>query len=466
MDGRTPVLVSESGRAHHPHRPDPMRPLAAVIVVVWQAVESPAALLAIIVALIALPAPDGARATGLRVTAPDIGFALLFLVVGARLLLASRGLRLLRSAVVLPVVAVLLAGGLSVIGARDPAASAPGLVRSAELYVLGPLAVAMSLRTRRDVKILLAALVALGALEALVGTYQYLTGKGAGFAGGSQRAVGTFGAYDIMAMSSTVAVAIAVTVAVALVAEGRLRLVATVATGLFVPALLFTLSRGALLATSAGVLAVLIIGRRQRVLAMGVAVAVALPLTAAVVLGPASLGTGVVGSRVASISNAVASPDQSVQDRYALWSAAWAMFREQPVTGIGVKGFAGARDSHSPLNLSTGSDISDPVHGYRRVALLSPHSLYLLVLSEQGMVGALAYGALYLTVLVAGARRLRRGTHEPLHALVGYAALGAVVSQLVDSISSDPGGSTAAFVPLVVGLALWWASGAAFEEVS
>ena len=70
--------------------------------------------------------------------------------------------------------------------------------------------------------------------------------------------------------------------------------------------------------------------------------------------------------------------------------------------------FPSYRDSNAPLHLSSGSDVEDPATGYHRQALLSPHNLYWLVLSEQGLIGALALGGFLLGLGVLTWRRTRR----------------------------------------------------------
>jgi O-antigen ligase len=436
-------------------RPVPLLPLAAGVVALRRLRRSPAWCAALVVALLLVPVA-GHEDGSVDVRPPDLALALLIGLAALRLLLDGEGLDRLRSAVVLPVAAVVLAGGAATLLAPDPAAGVSGLARYLEVFALGPLAVLLVLRRSRDAWLLLGALVALGLGQAAVGSWQYLTASGAGFAGESRRAVGTFGAYDVMAMATTVRYALVVLVAVAVSTTGRAQRWAVAGAVLLVPALLFSLSRGALLSAAAAAGLVLVASGWRRAVRVA-AVAAAAGAVALVLAGPAA---STVTDRVLSLGSTASAPDQSVRDRYALWQAARSMLAERPVTGVGPRGYAAALDEASPLGLSTGSDVEDG-RGYRRVALLSPHSTYWLLLAEQGVLGGLAYGALFATVLVGGLLRLRRTPATDVrHRVVGCAAVGGVVAYLVDAVYADPGGSTTVLVALVLGLGLWWASGA------
>ena len=67
------------------------------------------------------------------------------------------------------------------------------------------------------------------------------------------------------------------------------------------------------------------------------------------------------------------------------------IFIDHPVTGVGLRHFPLFRDTYAPMSLSSGGDVLDATQGFRRVELLSPHNFYLLVLSELGIVGAMAF---------------------------------------------------------------------------
>ncbi|GAA4939046.1 hypothetical protein GCM10023238_00890 [Streptomyces heliomycini] len=56
--------------------------------------------------------------------------------------------------------------------------------------------------------------------------------------------------------------------------------------------------------------------------------------------------------------------------------------REHPLDRRGVEELPEYRDGHATLALSSGSDIAGAGSEYHKQALLSPHSMYLLVLKR------------------------------------------------------------------------------------
>jgi O-antigen ligase len=72
--------------------------------------------------------------------------------------------------------------------------------------------------------------------------------------------------------------------------------------------------------------------------------------------------------------------DESYQHRVLAWQAGWAMFKDNPLTGVGVGEFANA----SGMKYWPGQ-------GHR--IWLNAHSLYVQVIAELGLVGALAFAA-------------------------------------------------------------------------
>ncbi|MGQ4424357.1 O-antigen ligase family protein, partial [Streptomyces violaceoruber] len=160
-------------------------------------------------------------------------------------------------------------------------------------------------------------------------------------------------------------------------------------------------------------------------------------------------------------------PDQSVTDRYTMWAAAAGMWRERPLTGVGLKGFPEHRDAHASLALSSGSETDGAGAGYRRQPLLSPHNMYLLVLAEQGLIGLLALAGSWLALLVLGLRRLRAARRA--HGAVpdcAFVACGLLVWQLTDFAYADIGGPSTVLTAVCFGLAAWWALGLRAQEVA
>ncbi len=442
---------------------------AAVAPKLW---ERPALGVAAIVALTAVPWRTGEEeAAGLaHVTAPDIAAAALVALVGVRTLVSGDHGRL-RSWVVLPLIGIVVAGSAATLTTSDPTTSISGLVRYAEIFVVVPTATYLALQSRRDLKLILAVVIALGVFEGAVGVFQFFTGTGASIGKENARAVGTFGAYNIMSLSYVVSYALIAAAAILVGLRGGRRWWALL---LVLPLLLplaFSLSRGAWIGVTAGVLVVLVLGSWKKLpflaLIGGLAVA---GLTVAIVSGlipqgSANVGSSVVNERLNSLYSVGSDPDQSTRDRYALWRAAQNIWADHPVTGVGLKNFSRFRDVYAPLSFSGGSDVSDTGGGFRRVELLTPHNQYLLILAEQGFVGALAYGVLFLGLAIAGLRRYPKLKESPIERVFALASLGVLANYLINSVYGDIGGPTMVLTAMVVfGSLLWLASGAELRE--
>ncbi|MFE0737562.1 O-antigen ligase family protein [Streptomyces sp. NPDC058855] len=398
-----------------------------------------------VIALLLVPgggAEDGTGGTG---SPADAASGLLVLVCLVRVL-RERARPLTRTAAVvlgLPVLGICLAA----ITSHDPGASLPGVARYAQVFVLVPAAVFLTVRDRRDATVVAWALVVLALLQGAVGVTQYLTGTGASYRGEDVRAVGTFGPSDVMGMATVVSYGLVVAVGLALGGRpGRARTAALVCAGLLFLPLVVSFSRGAWIATVlACALQLVLAGVRRAARAALTAGALAV-----VLVGGLGIGSELVEERAASITRVTAAPDRSVTDRYTMWAAAVEMWRAEPFTGVGLKGFPAHRDAHASLALSSGSDTAGAGAEFRRQPLLSPHNMYLLVLSEQGLFGLVALSGSWLALLTGALLRHRAGAAGAL------VATGLLSWQLIDFFYADIGGPSTVLMSVVFGLAARW----------
>ncbi|MFC4910398.1 O-antigen ligase family protein [Actinomadura gamaensis] len=394
----------------------------------------------------AAPLRDGPVGSGTHASTGDAASLVLVAVAGA-LWLRDRPRTRARVpvAVALVLAALVVAAAVSTMCSPDTGTSLVGWVRETQVLVLVPLAVAVSLRDRRDVAVVAGAMIALGAGEAAFGIWQTATRHGASYGGRLVRAVGTFGALDVMAMATVCGIALIMAVSLAVTADGRRRRAALLLVAAVLGAgLLCSLSRGSWIAVTAGVLVVLL--RFDARLALRACLCGVAALT--VLVGGFGIGSGTVAERTQSIVGAARNPDRSVGDRYALWNTAEAMWQDRPVTGVGVKNFPAFRDAYAPPQLSGASDTDDPVTGYVREPLLSPHDQYLLMLSEQGLLGA---GAFLLLVGGVSAGLWRRARPADGHWLL---CLGVLTATAVNFLYADMGGPTTVLIGVVLGLAV------------
>ncbi|MFI6011236.1 O-antigen ligase family protein [Streptomyces sp. NPDC051243] len=409
-----------------------------------------------VVVLLGLPVAPGSD-----VTPADAASGLV--VVWAVVATVRRARRpLTRTAAVvlaLPVVGVAVAAA----GAASAGDAVTGLARYLQVFVLVPVAVLLLVRDRRGARLVLWSLVGLAVWQGAVGVHQYLTETGALYQGADIRAVGTFGPSDVMGMANVVSYGVVAATGLALGSPAR-RLgvpppekwgkvvAAGCALALLVP-LALSFSRGAWIATVVACGAQLLLGgvrRAAKVFAAAVAACV-------VLVGGLGVGAAVLQERLTSITEVADAPDQSVVDRYTLWAAAAGMWRDHPVTGVGLKAFPAHRDGHASLALSSGSDTAGAGQAFRRQPLLSPHNMYLLLLSEQGLLGVLAVAGSWLALLVCAVRRLSRPGRGDGARDCAVPICGLLLWQLVNFLYADIGGPSTVLTAVCFGLAAWWA---------
>jgi murein biosynthesis integral membrane protein MurJ len=431
-----------------------LSPLTAALTCLRVLLHRPAILVAASILLVCVPSNNTDVSASVHVTAVDVGTLGLVGLVALRYL---SGERALPHSARIAFTGMLVALGVATIASQDVASSLSGFVRYAQLFVVIPVAVMVALRDRRDLMLVGGAVLAVALLEGAVGVWQYATHTGASYGGASAasniRAVGTFGALDIMGMATVVSYGLLAALGLGFGLRGKTRAaMLCVAAALGLP-LVFSLSRGSWIATACGAALVLLLAGWRTALRT-----VVLLVAAGIVLfGTVGAGSQTIGDRVGSIFSSTSAPDQSVNDRYDLWHTAFSIWTDHPLTGVGPKQFQNFRDSHAPLNLSSYSDAADPKLGYQREPLLSPHNMYLLVLSEQGFIGLLGFGGLWLAVLGHAVRRTLR-TRTP-ERVVGLAVCGFLVCQMVDFLYADIGGASTVLMAVLFGVAAWWAFG-------
>lgn len=449
-----------------PPRPEPRPPLRrpgsvlSALRVPFRLSVLPVLPVLAVVALLGLPVTPGSSATPADAASG--------LVVLCALVRVVRGARrpLTRTAAILfglPVVGIAVAAA----GALTTSDALAGLARYLQVFVLVPVGVLLLVRDRRGARLVLWSLVGLALWQGAIGVRQNLTATGALYQGADIRAVGTFGPSDVLGMATVVAFGVVAATGLALGTparrlgapppEGWGRVVAAVcAVALLVP-LALSFSRGAWIATAFACGAqLLLVGVRRAAKVFAAAAAVAVVLVGGIGVGEATLQ-----ERLTSVTQVTDAPDQSVVDRYTMWAAAGDMWRGHPITGVGLKAFPAHRDGHASLALSSGSDTAGAGQAFRRQPLLSPHNMYLLLLSEQGMLGLLTVAGSWFALLVIALRRLRRSGRAVRDCALP--ACGLLLWQLVNFLYADIGGPSTILAGICLGLAAWWALGRVAE---
>jgi putative inorganic carbon (HCO3(-)) transporter len=348
-----------------------------------------------------------------------------FLVSGLAVALLLYGLLVERSGAQRParglqlaVLAFVAAAGLSSLAAHDPSASVNrflGVLVAAVLF----LAVIQICR-RRDQLLVVVSGAVVGLLVAgAQGLVQKLTGRlsSAGVVVGDEvvgRVAGSFSHPNQYAGYLIALIPLAAALAVDKRAAGRLRVPAAAAAALALVALAFSFTRGAILGLVGGSLIWLAVVRPRA--AVGAAVAVAV---GGVLLAPAALKDRLTDP---------AGGDLGLRED--LWRSALDLYRSEPVVGVGLGNF-GEAYGRLPATVSAGSQ--------RRLLhqsqiLVPPHAnnLFLTILAEEGLIGALAF----LGLLGSALWSCRRAAHadERLRRALGIGVGAGLCALLVHSL--------------------------------
>jgi putative inorganic carbon (HCO3(-)) transporter len=265
--------------------------------------------------------------------------------------------------------------------------------------------VTQSLRQRRELWLLIAAVLGAGLVLSAMAVVPILQGT---VSISDQDRLTAINVIDPNLFAGYLVILIPLTLAAGLAIRWRWAPIATgVAMLILGAAVLATLSRGGWLGFVVGVvtMAVLLPGRRRLIL--GTTGIVVLILLIGGLAGPvaARLGTG-----------AGASPFQTLLDRVPIWSAAITLWVQHPVFGIGLDNF-----NNYIFAINPDLDVNQA------------HNLFLNILAERGMLGITTF-VIVLTVLF---RALGRSLHlapSPGYRILAAAITASFVAFLADSL--------------------------------
>lgn len=417
---------------------------------VLPALGRPGTWIAAAVLLLALPTGGDASSTA-AATPSDLALVVAALLA-AKELLRDRQLAMARSIPALGFLAIAVMSLVAAAVAQNFPDNVIGALRFVELFLLAPLAVMVALRNRTDAAVVLGSVLGLGLFQGVLGLIQFGTGTGAGIGEESIRAVGTFGAYNIGTLAHLTAMGYVICLAAAVVQRGNARWWGAAGAVVFALANVAALSRGAWVAMALATVVILSRGRPARLLATVATVG----LLGALILPPLVASGSSVGERIGSLLEADATPDQSVTDREALWRAATQMAFDNPLTGVGPRAFPEARDAYADFSLLGSSDISFGAD-FARVELKSPHSLYLLIASEQGLLAAVVFIAVLAVLLARGLVRTARRRSD-LSTTVALMGVGLLAYEIMVMVTGDFGGPGSILTGIALGLAGWAAA--------
>lgn len=306
---------------------------------------------------------------------------------------------------------------LSATQASDTHASLREILKWSEMIAVY-LSAAWFVRTRRDMLLVIGALVVAGVSQALLGVVQlaFQLGPSAFIRAGFLRAYGTFDQPNPFAGYLNIILPLALTMGI-FGADRTQRPFFRLAAALLVLGVLVSESRGALLA---GLVAnAIVLGYlwwRFRFLAWTGVVAGAAGAWAAtfglVPQGPFEKVMGAVGLGNVSFGN-VTNANFSAVERAAHWLAGVRMFATHPLLGVGIGNYAAAYPAYHPRGWYA--------------ALEHAHNYYINIAAEAGVFGLVSYLLMISAALWYSCAILRR-TQDRLFRAVALGALGALVA--------------------------------------
>ncbi len=347
-----------------------------------------------------------------NLTAVDFLVALVIALWLARMIVQERGITIRWHALALPFALFLGAALLSMTVALSLQAAAKEFAKWAEMFAIYVF-VANTLDETKLTR-LLAAMFLAGLSEAAIGIYQFLFQVGpAGFILFNQfmRAYGTFEQPNPYAgyLALIAPVALAVMSGQWLVNRKNFSLstthyplaaLAALSLAAMLAAIVMSWSRGAWLGVAAALIVATIVQSRR---AFALSVIAAFVLTFAILLSSINVIPTAVAERFAGVADyfgvfdvrgvKVDDANYAIVERMAHWQAAWYMYIDHPLLGVGIGNYAAVYPAYALPGWS------DP--------LGHAHNYYLNVAAEAGTIGLIAYLVLWAGAFWQGWRAVR-----------------------------------------------------------
>lgn len=297
---------------------------------------------------------------------------------------------------------------LSTLVASSLSASLKEILKWLELSLVF-LVVATSVKEQHQINLLVGFLLAAGILEALFGMYQFFTRSGpAGFLLGARfmRAFGTFGQPNPFAGYLGLVLPLACGLAISSVLKrASFKLTSFLLFGAIavtlLAAILMSLSRGAWLAFFAAISVIAIAVSRRALVYLSL-----LLFLVAILLGLGAFNAlpKPVTARLSIITDYVrifdvrkvtlTSENWAIVERMANWQAAWGMFTDHPLLGVGIGNYGVMYPQYA---LEGWENTTGHAHNY-----------YLNLLAETGIIGLTAYLLFWSVAFVYAGKALAR----------------------------------------------------------
>jgi putative inorganic carbon (HCO3(-)) transporter len=352
---------------------------------------------------------------GLNLSVTTVALAALYALWLAEALAGSRDVPRARMRAALPLLAYVGLTGISVIVARDAGLASFELFVLVQTFLLF-LYIASTVRTRNDVRFIVALLLVGLLLEGLLMLAVAYSGVNFAFLGTATHTREGIGAADVTRIGGTIGapnaaggylafvLALAAGSLAASVGGSRLRRIAVLAIAVGTPALLLTLSRGAWLAFALSLVIASMLGWLRGW------------LTLRVLLGVAALLAVLVFPFRDTLSNRLLGDDEgTARARVALSELAYDIIDDNSVLGVGANNFALAIPDYAGPEFS-------------QEWIYTVHNKYLLVWAEAGFGALLAFLWFLASTIRRGAACVWR--EDAFLSQLGIALTAAVAGQI------------------------------------
>lgn len=399
--------------------PLPVAAIGLLIVVAASiALASPRAALVLLLFSIPFSSWTKVPLAGFDVTATE-GLVALVIVGWVARAVAARQLHLRVGPVILAGLAFLMAALLSTTTATDLPSAIEEDVKLAEMIAIA-LYAASSLRRPADIRVAMLTLAAAGAVEAIIGLGQFVTGSGPqNFAVGPfMRAYGDFAQPN--AFAAYLAIILPIVAALTLL-RCREQPLAAVAGLIIGGGIVASLSRGAWLGVSLSLIAMALVWSptTRRALALGVVGVSGLGVIAALGVIPEA-----VMERVAvpldylqpfDVRTVETTPENlAVVERMAHWQAGWDMAMDHPITGVGPGNYDAAYTFYYLRDW--------------RESLGHAHNYYLNTFAELGIIGLLTLAIFLVAIFARVVAAIRRAPFGSIERALAVGALGTAIT--------------------------------------
>ena|SRR3989338_1671136 len=286
-------------------------------------------------------------------------------------------------------------------------------------YILEPILFALvlidTIKTERDRTHVIYALAASLVIPVAIALYQQMTGLGIPepfwAAEATRRVTSIYGYPNALGLYAVPILILIIPQVIKSESHSVIRLMLALVSCATIAAVVFTRSKGALIALVAGIAVFFLLIARRKVLAAGALIVIA------------AIGIFVVKGSFNLRGIATVQGGDSVSVRLTQYRETWEMLKDHPFTGAGLRGYQTAMA---------------PYHAQKYIEIfMYPHNIFLTVWSELGLIGLIAFVWVIIQFCKISFHSTQL-TNSQTHKLINYATIAAMSALLVHGFVDVP----------------------------